>query len=166
MEAMQNDPIRQWQWYLKRFVNYHDTPPAQSHRLLAAMKEKLAEQFLGLITQNVSGLHCKAGSLKVLEIHGSIREMRDLKTRELRHLPEVWVENPPTEDELQGWRSNVCFIGDSYEDYPLVESIQACRNCEILLVIGTAGIIQTPCLFSTGSKRFRCVGDQCQPSSW
>mgnify|MGYP002824546822 FL=1 len=76
MEAFQNEPIRQWQWYLKRFVSYHDTPPAQSHRLLAAMEEKLAEQFLGLITQNVSGLHRKAGSLKVLEIHGSIREMR------------------------------------------------------------------------------------------
>ena len=108
------------------------------------MEEKLAEQFLGLITQNVSGLHRKAGSLKVLEIHGSIREMRNMKTRELRHLPETWVENPPSEDELQGWRPNVCFIGESYEDYPLEESIQACRNCEILLVIGTAGIIHTP----------------------
>ena len=144
MEALRNEPIRQWRWYLKRFVSYHDTPPAQSHRLLAAMEEKLAEQFLGLITQNVSGLHRKAGSLKVLEIHGSIREMRNMKTRELRHLPETWVENPPSEDELQGWRPNVCFIGESYEDYPLEESIQACRNCEILLVIGTAGIIHTP----------------------
>ena len=144
MEALQNEPIRQWRWYLKRFVSYHDTPPAQSHRLLAEMEEKLAEQFLGLITQNVSGLHHKAGSLKVLEIHGSIREMRNMKPRELRHLPETWVENPPSEDELQGWRPNVCFIGESYEDYPLEESIQACRNCEILLVIGTAGIIHTP----------------------
>ena len=89
MEALQNEPIRQWRWYLKRFVSYHDTPPAQSHRLLAAMEEKLAEQFLGLITQNVSGLHRKAGSLKVLEIHGSIREMRNMKTRELGHLPET-----------------------------------------------------------------------------
>ena len=54
------------------------------------------------------------------------------------------MKNLPSEDELEGWRPNVCFIGESYEDYPLEESIQVCRNCEILLVIGTAGIIHTP----------------------
>ena len=144
VEAMEEEPFRQWRWYLQRFVSYHDTPPAASHHRLAEMEQNLGEKFLGLITQNVSGLHRKAGSFKVLEIHGSIREMRNLNNRELRPLPESWVETPPPEEELKGWRPNVCFIGESYDDYPLPQSIQACRDCDILLVIGTAGLIHTP----------------------
>ena len=38
----------------------------------------------------------------------------------------------------------MCFIGESYEEYPLPESIEACRNSDVVLVIGTAGVIHTP----------------------
>ena len=116
------------------------------------MEKKIGERFLGLVTQNVSGLHHKAGSLRVFEIHGSIREMRNLGTDELHHLPESWVETPPEEEMLQGWRPNVCFIGESYEDYPIPQSIKACRECDILLVIGTAGVIHTPVWLSQEAR--------------
>lgn len=144
VEALRSEPVRQWRWYLKRFVSYHATLPAASHHGLAELEEKLGENFLGLITQNVSGLHRKAGTRKVLEIHGSIREMRNLKTGKLRPLPESWVDSPPEDEEFAGWRPNVCFIGENYNDYPLPEAMQACRDCRIMLVIGTAGVIRTP----------------------
>ena len=144
VEALHAEPIRQWRWYLKRFVSYHATPPAPSHYRLARLEEELGKHFQGLITQNVSGLHRKAGSEKVFEIHGSIREMRRMDNGELRTLPESWVETPPDDAELCGWRPHVCFIGESYDDYPMPESMKACSACEVMLVIGTAGVIQTP----------------------
>ena len=144
VEALNFEPVRQWRWYLSRFASYHATIPAQSHFLLAELEENKGENFLGIVTQNISGLLIKAGSMKVFEIHGSVHEMRSLESGEYKPLPKSWIDLPPEEKEIKSWRPNVCFIGESYEDYPLLESMEACRNSDIVLVIGTAGIIHTP----------------------
>jgi len=144
VEALYSDPIKQWCWYLKRFVNYHDIPPARSHISLAILEKKIREKFLGIITQNISGLHIKAGSEKVFEIHGSIRERKNVISRECDLIPESWIKSLPKKEELTDWRPNVCFIGENYDEYPINESVELCENSEILLIIGTAGIIHTP----------------------
>ena len=38
VDAFNSEPIRQWRWYLKRFVSYHSTPPAASHIALAELE--------------------------------------------------------------------------------------------------------------------------------
>ena len=144
VRALNSEPVRQWRWYLNRFVSYHKTPPAKSHILLAEFEENIGKKFLGIVTQNISGLHIKAGSKKVFEIHGCIHEMRSLENGDCKPLPKSWIDLPPEENKLKSWRPNVCFIGESYEDYPLLESIEACRDSDVLLVIGTAGVIHTP----------------------
>ena len=144
VEALNYDPIKQWHWYLSRFLSYIDTLPGISHNCLAKVEKTIGEKFLGLVTQNISGLHRKAGSQKVYEIHGSIKEMRNLFTDKCVPIPRSWLKSIPKNEELANWRPNVCFIGESYEEYPLPESIEACRNSEVVLVIGTAGVIHTP----------------------
>ena len=141
VDALKTEPIRQWHWYIRRFVSYHDTPPAPSHFALAELEAELGDKFLGVITQNISGLHRKAGSQKVYEIHGCIQEMRNLKTGERQTLPKSWVESPPVDEELISWRPNVCFFGESYDEFPLPEAEEACKSCDIMLVIGTSGIV-------------------------
>jgi NAD-dependent deacetylase len=143
-DALKAEPSRVWHWYLKRFVSYHDTHPAHSHFALAKLEAELGEKFKGVITQNISGLHRKAGSQKVFEIHGCIQEMRNLQTGERQTLPKSWVESPPVDEELISWRPNVCFFGESYDGFPLPEAEEACKSCDIMLVIGTSGVIQTP----------------------
>ena len=144
LDALRDDPIRQWHWYLNRFVSYHDTEPGHSHIALAKLEAEMGENFKGVITQNISGLHRKAGSQKVFEIHGCIHEMRNLKTGEQQTLPETWVESPPGDEELITWRPHVCFIGESYDCFPLPEAMEICNSCDIMLVIGTSGVIHTP----------------------
>ena len=148
VDALNTEPIRQWHWYIRRFVSYHDTTPAPSHFALAELEAELGDKFLGVITQNISGLHRKAGSQKVYEIHGCIQEMRNLKTGERQTLPKSWVESPPVDEELISWRPNVCFFGESYDEFPLPEAEEACKSCNIMLVIGTSGIVPTPILLS------------------
>ena len=157
VDALKAEPSRQWHWYLKRFVSYHDTHPAHSHFALAELEAELGEKFLGIITQNVSGLHRKAGSQKVYEIHGSIQEMRNLKTGEQQTLPETWVESPPADEELISWRPHVCFFGESYDCFPLPEAMEVCNSCDILLVIGTSGVVHTPVLLSESAQRSGAV---------
>ena len=148
MDALNTEPIRQWHWYIRRFVSYHDTSPAPSHLALAELEAELGDKFLGVITQNISGLHRKASSQKVYEIHGCIQEMRNLQTGERQTLPKSWVESPPVDEELISWRPNVCFFGESYDEFPLPEAEEACKSCNIMLVIGTSGIVPTPILLS------------------
>ena len=157
VDALKAEPSRQWHWYLERFVSYHDTHPAHSHFALAELEAELGEKFLGIITQNVSGLHRKAGSQKVYEIHGSIQEMRNLKTGEQQTLPETWVESPPADEELISWRPHVCFFGESYDCFPLPEAMEVCNSCDILLVIGTSGVVHTPVLLSESAQRSGAV---------
>ena len=54
------------------------------------------------------------------------------------------ILNASKNEVLKSWRPHVCLIGESYEEYPFNESIEICCKCEILIIIGTAGIINTP----------------------
>ena len=164
VEALQSEPVKQWRWYLSRFVSYHARSPAKSHFSLVELEENKGEKFLGIITQNISGLHSKAGSKKVFEIHGCINEMRSLENEKCKPLPKSWIDLPPEEKELKSWRPNVCFIGESYKDYPLQESIEACRNSDVVLVIGTAGVIHTPVWLAEEGRTYGAVVVNVNPN--
>ena len=165
IDALKYDPIKQWDWYLRRFAIYKDTPPSFSHKILAKLEKTIGEKFLGIITQNVSGIHKKSGSNKVFEIHGSIREMRSLNNGECRSIPNSWIKSPPGLEELKKWRPNVCFIGERYDEFPISESVEVCRNCDILLVIGTAGVIQTPVWLALQARNSGAVVVNINPNS-
>ena len=77
-------------------------------------------------------------------MEGHYFTVKKMENGDCKPLPKTWIDSPPKEKELKLWRPNVCFIGESYEDYPLPESIEACKNSDVLLVIGTAGVIHTP----------------------
>jgi NAD-dependent protein deacetylase/lipoamidase len=69
--GFRNDPSRVWEFYARRLAGLGDAQPNDGHRALARLEE------LGLVeavvTQNVDGLHQRAGSRDVLEVHGSVR---------------------------------------------------------------------------------------------
>lgn len=71
VEGFRRDPARVWEFYARRLAVLADAEPNDGHRALARLEE------LGLVsavvTQNVDGLHQRAGSRDVLEVHGSIR---------------------------------------------------------------------------------------------
>jgi NAD-dependent deacetylase len=65
------DPALVWQFYSLRREQAATVEPNAGHRALAAMEQRLGDRFL-LVTQNVDGLHQRAGSERVIEIHGSL----------------------------------------------------------------------------------------------
>jgi len=71
-EAFLKDPKLVWKWYLWRMHLIAKAEPNPGHYALAKMEE-LFPQFL-LITQNVDGLHRRAGSKRVVELHGNVFE--------------------------------------------------------------------------------------------
>ena len=71
-EAFEEDPLMVWKWYLWRMRLIAKANPNHAHTALAEMKS-LFPEFL-LITQNVDGLHRRAGSKRFVELHGNIFE--------------------------------------------------------------------------------------------
>jgi NAD-dependent deacetylase len=78
VDFFHRNPVKQWQWYLKRFDGCRSAEPNPAHYALADIEAQVLESGAGsmTITQNVDGLHLKAGTQNLIEIHGSARKMR------------------------------------------------------------------------------------------
>jgi NAD-dependent deacetylase len=71
LDGFRRDPVRVWEFYARRLAVLDEAEPNDAHRALARLEELgLVE---AIVTQNVDGLHQRAGSRNVLEVHGSIR---------------------------------------------------------------------------------------------
>jgi NAD-dependent deacetylase len=74
-EGFAADPALVWRFYARRREQAAGAVPNAAHRALAALEDRLGDRFL-LVTQNVDGLHLRAGSERVVEIHGSLWRSR------------------------------------------------------------------------------------------
>ena len=74
-EGFREDPDLVWRFYSERRRKARDVRPNPGHDALAAIEERMGDRFL-LVTQNVDGLHRRAGSRRLVEIHGSLFETR------------------------------------------------------------------------------------------
>lgn len=68
--------VRYWARSVAGWLRFHAAAPNAAHRALAAMEDD--GHVLGIITQNVDGLHHAAGSRRVIELHGSLAAVRCL----------------------------------------------------------------------------------------
>jgi NAD-dependent deacetylase len=75
--AFEQMPERVWRFYLERIVRHRDARPNPGHRALVALEEGLGDRFL-LVTQNVDGLHRRAGNSerRTYRIHGDLGQVR------------------------------------------------------------------------------------------
>jgi NAD-dependent deacetylase len=72
IDAFRRDPARVWEFYGLRVDVLTRAEPNDGHHVLAALEEQ--GRIRAVITQNVDGLHQRAGSREVIEVHGSLRE--------------------------------------------------------------------------------------------
>jgi NAD-dependent deacetylase len=71
IDAFRRDPAKFWSFYRPRFHMLGDKEPNDAHRVLAELERR--DLLDAVITQNIDQLHHKAGSERVVEVHGSIR---------------------------------------------------------------------------------------------
>ncbi len=74
-EGFRDDPVLVWRFYSERRRQARAVQPNPGHTALAAVEKRMSDRFL-LVTQNVDGLHRRAGSRRLVEIHGSVFETR------------------------------------------------------------------------------------------
>lgn len=139
IEGFRTDPSKYWEIRGDFIRNYERFQPNAAHRALAEMERLgLVRQ---IITQNIDGLHRKAGSRKVVEIHGSLREIYCLQCRKEFLAPAVPPETPPYCQCGGVLKPNTVLFGEALPPHALETAYRSAQTCRMMLVIGTSAVV-------------------------
>ena len=150
-EAFRRDPEGVWEFYRFRIAGLADVLPNDAHRALADLESR-SDRFW-LITQNVDGLHRAAGSQNVIELHGTLGSAR-CQACSYRcpsaGLPDQPVPACPACGNRL--RPAVVWFGESLPDEALARAEEAIGNCQVMLVVGTSGVVQPASSFARWAR--------------
>ena len=134
--AWAKDPKLVLEFYNYRRRNVKDANPNEAHIGLAALQEKFD---VHIITQNIDDLHERAGSKKVLHLHGEIFKMRSEKREDLVYdIRDDINIGDKAEDGCQ-LRPNIVWF---HEAVPAIEeAIPIVRSADIFVVVGTSLVV-------------------------
>lgn len=137
-EAFQRDPELVWRWYQWRRQLVGRAEPNAAHRALAELQRRLPE--FTLVTQNVDGLHERAGNRDVLNLHGSLRRNRcnDCGTQS-EHPDDCCAQAPPHCARCGGrLRPAVVWFGEALPGEMLATAAKRVARATLVLVVGTS----------------------------
>lgn len=137
-EAFLRDPALVWRWYRWRRDLVADAQPNPGHVALAELEQRVPR--VTVVTQNVDGLHARAGSSGVIEFHGNLFETRCFV--------EGCAVEAPDSDEVPQCpacgglvRPGVVWFGESIPEQALADSFAAAQSCDVFLSIGTSSLV-------------------------
>lgn len=141
IEVFRRDPLNFYQFYSWRLLQLGNAEPNPVHYSLAKMEK--AGYLKALITQNVDGLHQQAGSERVFEVHGNIREARcsrcgDIQSSEVLKVKVETMEDAPRCRCGGLLRPNVVLFGEALPQRELNHAIEESSSCDFMLVVGTS----------------------------
>jgi NAD-dependent deacetylase len=138
--AFARDPQRIWEWYEWRRELVRKAEPNAGHRALVELQRVLPQ--LTLVTQNVDGLHQRAGSAGVIEYHGNI--LRDRCAAEgiaAERSPLSITGLPECARCGEMLRPDVVWFGEPIPIQALRDSDEAAADCDVFMSIGTAAVV-------------------------
>jgi NAD-dependent deacetylase len=160
--AFSRMPDEVWRWYLYRRAVCRGAAPNPAHLALAALEQQLGDEFL-LVTQNVDGLHIRAGNSleRTYQIHGNIDFMRCASacSPELYEIPasapllERDAPLPAGTSEIlrcprcgARTRPHVLWFDEYYDEelYRFQSSLAAVHRADMLIVAGTSASTNLP----------------------
>jgi NAD-dependent deacetylase len=138
--AFKLNPRMVWEWYEWRRQLVAKAEPNPAHVALVEM-ERLFPSFL-LVTQNVDGLHQRAGSKRCIELHGNITRT---KCFDEGTIISEWKDSgdvPPKCPACGGLlRPDVVWFEESLPEKALNEAVEAAQNCDVFFSIGTSAAV-------------------------
>lgn len=140
-EAFERDPKLVWEWYDWRRGLIAPVEPNAGHRVIAGWESLFGE--MAVITQNVDGLHAKAGSRNVVELHGNIWKLRctregtveEVRDNPLPHIP------PVCPNCGSFYRPHIVWFGESLDPVVLNRAYDLSESCQVMFVIGTSAVV-------------------------
>ena len=139
------NPKRSWEEMKKIFFTCMDeAKPNKAHEVLAALEKR--GTFQGVITQNIDGLHQKAGSKNVQEFHGTIHRMHCINCGKRYATAEVDLSELPARCACGGaLKPDFVFYGEGIPPMVYEKSQEMIWAADVVLVVGTAGQVMPAC---------------------
>ncbi len=140
-DAFMRNPVLVSSWYAYRREIIRSVEPNPGHYAIAEM-ETLFDDFT-LITQNVDNLHRRAGSIRVVELHGNIMRNYCLDCRrEYKDMPDHDKDTAPRCTECGGLiRPDVVWFGELLPQDAVREAELATRRADVFFSVGTSAIV-------------------------
>jgi len=139
-EAFACDPKKVWEWYQWRREKLPLVQPNPGHLAIAEM-EKYFKNFL-LVTQNIDGLHQRAGSVNVVELHGNLNRNKCSRCGSM-------IDNLPKSDEVPPRcscggriRPDVVWFGEMLPEAVLKKAWQMAEMADLFFSVGTSSVVQ------------------------
>ncbi|MDM8552900.1 Sir2 family NAD-dependent protein deacetylase [Desulfobacterales bacterium HSG2] len=156
------EPDEVWKWYLYRLGVCRNAEPNPGHFALVEMEKRFKDRFT-LITQNVDGLHLRAGNSleRTFQIHGNVFYVRcsDECSTNVYPIPQAVSAKTKGEDLTETdrrhlrcpecgerARPHVLWFDESYNEhhYHFVSSLKAAKETALLIIVGTSGATNLP----------------------
>lgn len=145
MQAFTRDPQRVWQWYRWRRQTIQRSQPNPAHSTLARWQQRFFPS-LSLTTQNVDGLHKRAGSTDVAELHGNIHRFlcHVCETPLTLSEPQANADAPPACTHCRHGlaRPAVVWFGEALPEATYQQAYRDAQKSDVYMVIGTSGVVE------------------------
>ncbi|TGL22398.1 NAD-dependent deacylase [Leptospira yanagawae] len=162
--AFQKDPNLVWEWYDWRREICQKAKPNPGHLTIAKWQKKM--KSVSLITQNVDGLHPRAGSHSLIELHGNIFRARCTKCSEKFHLVNDGFDHSGLKyckhcESLL--RPDIVWFGEEYDQTLLTKSWELCKQSQVVFVVGTSANVSVPANLAHTAIRNGAIGIEINP---
>ncbi|MEK6590888.1 MAG: NAD-dependent deacylase [Nitrospinota bacterium] len=140
-DAFERDPKLVWEWYDWRRQVIKPLNPNRGHEVIARLEDRFSD--FTLITQNIDGLHKKAGNKKMAELHGNIWKVRCVSEGKVEDNLETPLPLIPPYCECGSLlRPHIVWFGESLPYDALQRAYRAAEECDVMIVIGTSAVVQ------------------------
>ena len=151
IDTFKKDPSKYWSIRSEFIRGYNDYNPNDGHFALARLEDSGYMECI--ITQNIDGLHRKAGSKLVLEIHGSLREIYCMSCNKEYIAPDVPAGDVPLCSCGGVLKPNTVLFGESLPEGMLEEAQSHAQSCDVMLLIGTSAAVYPAAYLPELAKR-------------
>jgi len=141
IDAFRRDPARVWSFYRERIHVLLAAEPNAGHHALAELERR--GLVSAVVTQNIDGLHLRAGSREVIEVYGSIRHAECLRCHWREGLDAVLVQlerhpEPVCRHCGEILKPGVTLFGELLPAAAVERATELARSAELLLVVGSS----------------------------
>ena len=138
IDAFRREPARVWEFYALRVDALAQAEPNDGHRALADLEDR--GWVRAVVTQNVDGLHQRAGSRDVVEVHGSLREAECVHcgVRVPMEDAVAALPLPPCPECGEILKPGVVMFGELLQAQAIEQAQRLAAEAELLLVVGSS----------------------------
>ena len=138
IDAFYENPSLVWEWYEERRKNILAAKPNAGHFAIAELAK---HKDVVILTQNIDGLHQRAGSKNVLELHGSIIRIKCTSCDFNDNITKPFDELPPKCKCGKILRPDVVWFGEGLPQDVWSDAITHAQSCDVMIIAGTSLVV-------------------------